>query len=714
MPRIRKSPKVPPSAPAPAAAPATAKALFFNRELSWLAFNRRVLEQAWNHRHPLLERVKFLSIVSSNLDEFFEIRVAGLIQQVDSGIVDVGLDGLGAREQLRRIHLVVASMVEEQYRCWLDHLLPALQREHIVFKTAPELTRVELAWVRNFFRSQVYPVLTPLAVDASHPFPQLGNKTLNVVVTVDNPATPENEGFLAILPVPRILPRVVQIAPASRGPKRFIFLSEIIKLCADQLFAGYRIHGAFAFRVTRNSDLYIDEEEAENLLQRIENELRNRRRGAAVRLEIEDGVDEATFDRLTDHLGLAREYVFRIHGPLNLLRLMGVYDLIDRPDLKDAPVTPHPGPLALSGENLFCALGQRDILLHHPYDSFDPVVAFVQEAARDPQVFAIKQTLYRTSGDSPIVHALIEASHNGKQVTALVELKARFDEANNIQWARQLEEAGVHVVYGVVGLKIHCKCCLVVRHEGSGMRHYAHMGTGNYNPKTARIYTDFSLFTARDTLTSEVAYLFNTLTGFVRKPHFRHLLVAPYNLHAQIHVLIAAEAAAARHGKPARIIAKMNSLVDRATIEALYAASCAGVKIDLIVRGVCCLVPGIPGMSENIRVRSIVGRFLEHARAFYFENHGGEPLVYLGSADWMPRNFFRRVEVVFPLEDPALRRRVVDEVLQIQLQDTEYARELQPRGAYTPVERAPSQPALASQEHFLAEASRRLRHNEGE
>ncbi len=708
MPRPRKTPK---ATPAPAA---PAKALFFNRELSWLAFNRRVLEQAWNPRNPLLERLKFLAIVSSNLDEFFEIRVAGLIQQVDSGIVDLGLDGLGAREQLRRIHLVVASIVEEQYRCWSDHLRPALQREHIAFKTGPELTRQELAWVRGYFRSQVYPVLTPLAVDASHPFPQLGNKTLNVVVSVDNPGTPENEGFLAILPVPRILPRVVQIAPAARGPARFIFLSEIIKLCADQLFAGYRIHGAFAFRVTRNSDLYIDEEEAENLLQRIENELRNLRRGAAVRLEIEDGVDEATFERLTDHLGLAREYVFRIHGPLNLLRLMGVYDLINRPDLKEPPVAPHPGPFALSGENIFAALAQRDVLLHHPYDSFDPVVAFVQEAARDPQVFAIKQTLYRTSGDSPIVHALMEASQNGKQVTALVELKARFDEANNIQWARQLEEAGVHVVYGVVGLKIHCKCCLVVRHEEQGMRHYAHLGTGNYNPKTARIYTDFSLFTARDTLTTEVAYLFNTLTGFVRQPSFRHLLVAPYNLHAQIQELIAKEAAAARQNQPARIVAKMNSLVDRTTIEALYAASCAGVQIDLIVRGVCCLVPGIPRLSENIRVRSIVGRFLEHARAFYFENHGGEPRVYLGSADWMPRNFFRRVEVVFPLEDPALRQRVLQDVLQIQLQDTENARELQPQGAYTPVERAASQPALASQDHFLADASRRLLRNEGE
>ena len=710
MPRSRKSsaaPKTPKTPPAP-----PARSPFFNRELSWLAFNRRVLEQAWSNRHPLLERLKFLAIVSSNLDEFFEIRVAGLIQQVDSDIVELGLDGLGAREQLRRIHLVVASQVEEQYRCWHQHLVPALHRENIVFKTGPELTRTELAWARRYFRDQIYPVLTPLAVDASHPFPQLGNKSLNIVVTVDNPDTPDNEGFLAILPVPRILPRVVRIAPGARGPQRYIFLTEIIKLCAEQLFAGYRIHGAFAFRVTRNSDLYIDEEEAENLLKRIEDELRNLRRGAAVRLEIEDGVDDHTFERLTDHLGLAREYVFRINGPLNLLRLFGVYDLIERPDLKYPPLCAHPGPLQLSGEPVFSALAQRDILLHHPYDSFDPVVAFVQHAARDPQVFAIKQTLYRTSGDSPIVHALIEAAQNGKQVTALVELKARFDEANNIQWARQLEEAGVHVVYGVVGLKIHCKCCLVVRREEDGMRHYAHLGTGNYNPKTARIYTDFSLFTARDALTAEVAYLFNVLTGFVREPHFRHLLVAPYNLHDQIQTLILAETEAARAGRPARIIAKMNSLVDRVTIENLYAASRAGVQIDLIVRGICCLVPGVRGLSDNIRVRSIVCRFLEHARAYYFENHGGEPRVLLGSADWMPRNFFRRVEVVFPLAEPALRQRVLQEVLQVQLQDTENARELRPDGNYAPVERSAAQPVLASQDHFLADASRRLLRND--
>ncbi len=678
--------------------------MFFNRELSWLAFNRRVLEQASDERHPLLERLKFLAIVSSNLDEFFEIRVAGLIQQVDSDIVEPGLDGLGAREQLRRIHLVVASEVEEQYRCWHAHLQPALRREGIVFKTGRELTKAEQSWVRKYFASQVYPVLTPLAVDASHPFPQLGNKTLNIVVTVDDPTTPENEGFLAILPIPRILPRVVRILPEAGGPERYIFLSEIVKLCADQLFSGYRISGAHAFRVTRNSDLYIDEEEAENLLKRIEEELRNLRRGAAVRLEIEDGVDDHTFERLTDHLGLAREYVFRINGPINFLRLFGAYDLIARPELKYPPLRAAPGPFAADDTPILAAIAQRDHLLHHPYDSFDPVVAFVQEAARDPQVFAVKQTLYRTSGDSPIVHALIEAARNGKQVTALVELKARFDEANNIQWARQLEEAGVHVVYGVVGLKIHCKCCLVVRREGEALHHYAHLGTGNYNPRTARIYTDFSLFTARQELTTEVAYLFNVLTGFIREPKFRHLLAAPHNLHSRIQELIQREAAAARAGRPARIVAKMNSLVDRATIEALYAASRAGVRIDLIVRGVCCLVPGVPGLSENIRVRSLVGRFLEHARAFHFENGPDGPEVYLGSADWMPRNFFRRVEVVFPIADPALKEHIMREVLEIQLDDTANAYELGANGAYAPIETEAGRKPQSSQDIFLARA----------
>jgi len=685
------------------------KSAYFNRELSWLAFNRRVLEQAQNERHPLLERVKFLAIVSSNLDEFFEIRVAGIIQQVESGVTEASVDGLGPKESLRRIHSVVGSLVEDQYDCWQNHLMPALAEEGIVLKTAADLTPLELAWVSDYFHEQVYPVLTPLAFDQSHPFPQLGNKTLNVVVSLDNPDTPEVERLLAILPVPRILPRLVPLDPAGAKTQRFVFLSEIIKLCAGEFFPGYVINGAHAFRVTRNSDLYIDEEEAENLLKKIEEELRNLRRGAAVRLEIEEGVDDSIFTTLCENLDVSHEYVFRLNGPLNLLRLMSLAD-IDRPDLKYPSFTPvNVSPLR-DPAHIFETLRAQDVLLHHPYDSFQPVVDFVEQAARDPQVFAIKQTLYRTSGDSPIVRALIEASKNGKQVTALVELKARFDEANNIQWAKQLEEAGVHVVYGLIGHKTHCKVSLVVRREGKLLRRYAHLGTGNYNPKTAKLYTDLSYFTARDELTSDAASLFNTLTGFSREPVFEHLLVAPYNLHRRIQELIQRETDNAAAGKPARIIAKMNSLVDKATIDQLYAASRAGVKIDIIVRGVCCLVPGLKGLSDNIRVRSIVGRYLEHARAFYFENAGeGDPLVLAGSADWMPRNFFRRVEVVYPVRDPALRRWITDELFVMELQDNENARELHANGSYLPVPRAANAPAFSAQSYFVAAATERAR-----
>jgi polyphosphate kinase len=685
------------------------KAAYFNRELSWLAFNRRVLEQAQNDKHPLLERVKFLAIVSSNLDEFFEIRVSGIIQQVESGVTEPSVDGLGPKESLRRIHSVVASLVEDQYDCWQNHLMPALAAEGIVFKTAAELTPFELAWVTAYFNEQVHPVLTPLAIDQSHPFPQLGNKTLNVIVSLDNPTTPEIERLVAILPVPRILPRLVPIDAPGTRPQRFLFLSEIIKLCAGEFFPGYQVNGAHAFRVTRNSDLYIDEEEAENLLKKIEEELRNLRRGAAVRLEIEEGVNDGIFSTLLDHLDLSHEYVFRLNGPLNLLRLMSLAE-IDRPDLKYPTFNPvNVSPLQ-EPAHIFATLRAQDVLLHHPYDSFQPVVDFVEEAARDPQVFAIKQTLYRTSGDSPIVRALIEASKNGKQVTALVELRARFDEANNIQWAKQLEEAGVHVVYGLLGHKTHCKCSLVVRREDKLLRRYVHLGTGNYNPKTARFYTDLSYFTAREELTSDAANLFNTLTGFSREPVFEHLLVAPYNLHRRIQELIQREADNAMAGRPARIIAKMNSLVDKATIDLLYAASRAGVKVDIIVRGVCCLVPGVKGLSENIRVRSIVGRFLEHARAFYFENSGeNEPLVLAGSADWMPRNFFRRVEVVYPVRDPALRRWVVDELLAMDLQDNENARELRPNGGYLPVPRTHRAPAFSAQSYHMAAAAERAR-----
>jgi polyphosphate kinase len=704
--RVKKASKVPGPSGKPIArshAAGAVHSVYANREKSWLAFNRRVLEQAQNPANPLLERVKFLAIVSSNLDEFFEIRVAGLIQQADAGPGELSLDGLTPREQLKTVHSDANALVGQQYRCWHEQLVPQLARENIHFRTRSQLTAPELAWVRNHFQANVLPVLTPLAIDQSHPFPQIGNKTLNVLVSLDNPDTPEAEKLMVILPVPRILPRIVQIDPASNGLHRYIFLSEIIKLCAGALFPGYRINSAHAFRVTRNSDLYIDDEEAENLLKKIEEELRNLRRGAAVRLEIESGIDQTLYETLCGHLDLSLDYAFRLKGPLNLLRLISLYDLIDRPDLKYAPFTPADLPAGRTTPSIFESIRANEILLHHPYDSFLPVVEFVEQAARDPHVFAIKQTLYRTSGDSPIVRALMDASVNGKQVTALVELQARFDEANNIHWARQLEEAGVHVVYGLVGHKTHCKCSLVVRREGDGLRRYVHLGTGNYNPKTARLYTDISYFTSKQTITEEVAQLFNTLTGFGRTPEFKHLLVAPFNLHSRIQDLIAAEAANAAAGKPARIIAKMNKLVDQVTIDNLYAASQAGVKIDLIVRATCCLVPGVKGLSENIRLRNIVGRFLEHARIFYFEN-GGQPLVFCGSADWMSRNFFRRVETLFPIEDAEFKKRLVEELLGSELRDNEDARELRSDGTYHAPARAVDEPAFSAQRYFMAAA----------
>jgi polyphosphate kinase len=686
------------------------QAAYFSRELSWLAFNRRVLEQAQDERHPLLERVRFLAIVASNLDEFFQIRVAGLIQQVESGISEPSPDGMPPREQLRRIHSVVASLVEDQYRCWHEQLTPGLASEGLEIRYMRDLNPAEVNWAKTYFREQILPVLTPLAIDQAHPFPQLGNKTLNIVATLDNPETPEEERLVAILPVPRILPRIVRVDVENGSVQRYLFLTELIKAFAGELFPGYRLIGAHAFRVTRNSDLYIDEEEAENLLKKIEEELRNQRRGAAVRLEIEEGVDDTIFATLCEHLHLSHEYVFRLQGPISFHRLHSLAD-IERPDLKYPPFTPAMSAAIPSPDQVFEVLRTQDVMLHHPYDSFTPVVDFVEQAARDPQVFAIKQTLYRTSGDSPIIRALIEASRNGKQVTALVELKARFDEANNIQWARQLEEAGVHVVYGMVGHKIHCKVCLVVRREGKVLRQYAHLGTGNYNPRTARLYTDLSLLTCRENLTKEISYLFNTLTGLGRNPSFSQLLVSPYNNHARIIELIDREAANAREGKPARIMAKMNALVDKASIDHLYAASKAGVRIDLIVRGVCCLVPGLRGLSENIRVRSVVGRFLEHARAFYFENADGEPLILAGSSDWMPRNFFRRVEVVFPVESPELRRWLTEEFFGMELQDNVNARELYPHGGYLPVIREPGSPNFCAQSYYMAAASLRARRN---
>ena len=683
---------------------------YFNRELSWLAFNRRVLEQAEETENPLLERLRFLSFVSSNLDEFFEIRVSGLIQQVESNITKPAMDGLGPKEQLRRVHSVSAALVADQYKCWHEQIVPALAKEGIPFKSREELTRRELTWLKNYFEDQVHPVLTPLAIDPAHPFPQFGNKSLNILLWLDDPDTPATERMLAFIPVPRILPRVVRIPGSGRVPASYIFLSDVLKIFAKKLFPGYRIMSVHAFRITRNSDLYIDEEEVENLLQTIEEELYNLRKGAAVRLEIESDVPEDLLTELLEAIRLGRQHVFRINGPINLMRLMSVYDLIDRPDLKFPQFYAHNPPVFRLHPHVYDAIRQQDQLLHHPYDSYDPVVDFVRQAAVDPQVLAIKITLYRTSSDSPIVKALMDAARNNKQVTVLIELKARFDEANNINWAKIMEEAGIHVVYGFVGLKTHCKCCLIVRREEDGLRRYAHLGTGNYHTKTARLYTDLSYFTCRPSITAEVAQVFNTLTGFAKSPQFRNLLVAPYTLHRRMNAFIVQEARNARKGLASRIIVKCNSLIDKETIDNLYMASQAGVQIDLIIRGICGLVPGIRGMSDNIRVRSILGRFLEHSRIFYFQNAGGRrPRIYVGSADWMARNFYRRIEVVFPVEDDSLREQITDNIIPSYLKDNRQATLLRPNGSYRRITPGRSESPFSVQLFFMQEAKHMTR-----
>ncbi|MFP4260621.1 MAG: polyphosphate kinase 1 [Opitutales bacterium] len=683
---------------------------YFNRELSWLAFNRRVLAQAESEEYPLLERMKYLAFVSSNLDEFFEIRVSGLMQQVNSGTTERGPDGLGPKEQLRRIQSIVKRLVTDQYHCWKKEIVPGLAKEKVLFSGYSELTRNEKKWVESYFEEQVFPVLTPLAIDPAHPFPQLTNKALYILASIDDPETRLIERLMAIIPVPRVLPRIVRIDVPRRGhPDVYIFLSDIIQRFIKRLFPGYRVRSAVPFRITRNSDLYIDDEEVENLLHYVEEELLKRQKGAAVRLEIAKGADPVLLQELLEAINLKPENVQTIDGPINLSRLMSAYDLVERPDLKFPPFTPFTPTELQTRERIFSQIREKDFLLYHPYDSFQPFIDFIQQAAQDPKVYAIKQTLYRTSGDSPIIEALKQASLNGKQVTVLVEIKARFDEANNIQWARQLEDVGVHVVYGLVGLKTHCKCCMVVRREKGSLRRYVHLGTGNYNPKTARLYTDMSFFTAKAEVTTEVAGLFNTLTGFSLTPVFKKLLVAPFTLHNNVQRYIRNEARNAKAGLPARIIVQVNSLVDQETIDNLYAASQAGVKIDLVVRGICNLVPNVKGISENIRVRSILGRYLEHSRLYYFENgRVGQPLVFAGSSDWMPRNFYRRIEAVFPIEEPALRDRII-RVLNSLLADTKNAQLLRANGAYDKASKGrKSTKLLSAQEEFQGEATARL------
>src|SRR5213080_1827441 len=679
---------------------------FINRELSWLEFNRRVLEEAQDQRQPLIERVKFLTIFSSNLDEFFEIRVAGIKQQIESQTSELGPDGLSPTEVFNRIQKTVRELFAEQYTLWKNELLPELAKNGIYIREISELPAKRAAWAHRYFLQEVFPMLTPLAVDASHPFPHLLNRSHNLLVRAKTRR--RGEPLHAIVQVPRVVPRLI-LMPRGAGanePWEYIYLASLIKQHIGELFPGLILDEVHAFRVTRNSDLYIDEEEAENLLRTIEQELRRSSRGNAVRLEVEADCPKDFLELLLRFFELTEADAYKLDGPLTMTHLAPLVANDAFAKLKDRPFQPARDPALPPHTDFFEVLRRQDVLLHHPYDSFDQIVEWIEEAANDPQVLAIKITLYRTSGDSPIVGALIDAANAGKQVTAIVELRARFDEASNIQWARRLEEAGAHVIYGVVGLKTHCKALLIVRRDADRLRHYIHLGTGNYHPRTARIYTDFSLLTCEPQLTEEVAAVFNTLTGLAGYPGLKKLLVAPFDLHKRLIQLIDRERDHALARKPAWIIAKLNHLVDQETIEKLYEASCADVTIDLIVRGICCLRPKIPGLSENIRVISIVGRFLEHSRIYYFEN-AGDPSVYLSSADWMPRNFYRRVEIAFPIEQPDLRDKIINEVLPKFLHDRVKARELQPDGSYRRLKPEGTEPREQAQLQFR-ERSRRL------
>jgi len=672
---------------------------FINRELSWLEFNQRVLDQAFDESNPLLERLKFLCIVSSNLDEFFEVRVAGLKQQRQMLANEVGPDGMSATDQLLAISERTQRMVGDQYRCWREHLQPQMEATGIRFYTYPDVPEEERQHFEDYFWKSCYPVLTPLAIDPVHPFPQLLNKSLNVIVELEGE---DLNTDIAVVQVPRILPRVVPFSKKTEGT-HYVFIGHIIREHVAALFKGVRVKGAHLFRVTRNSNLYVDEEEAHNLLQVIEEELRRVNRGAAVRLEVQDDCPQHVVERLLEIFNLEEEDVFRIDGPLNLVRLMPLAIQIDRPDLRFRRFTPA-SVLSLQGDaDIFFHIRKGDILLHHPYDNFQTVVDFLGQAAEDPQVLAIKQTLYRTSSDSPIVQSLIEAAQNGKQVAAVVEIKARFDEAANIKWARMLREAGVDVVYGVAGLKTHAKALLVVRNEGDGIRRYAHLATGNYHPSTARLYTDLGMFTCREQVTREVAEVFNILTGVSKYPGMQELLVAPFDLTSRLIQMIDREIENAQAGRPSGIDAKINSLQAEEMIRALYRASCAGVPVRLMVRGICALRPGIPGVSENIEVRSIVGRFLEHSRIYRFEN-AGDPTYFLSSADWMPRNLFRRVELCFPVVSPGMKDHL-QEILDWFWRDNMKSRRMADDGIYHILES--NEAPFEAQSAFVEEATAR-------
>jgi polyphosphate kinase len=653
--------------------------LYFNRHFSWLQFNERVLEEARDTSNPLLERVKFLAITASNLDEFVEVRVAGILQQVEHGNREPGPDGRIPEEVLTGLAERIHAFVEDQYECWSKELIPALAEESTHVLGLKELQPEAREYIENFYGKTVEPLLTPVTVDPAHPFPHVLNKALCLAFLVRRKRK-GSQVYLGVVTVPRALPRLVRL-PSPEGRVEYVFLHDVVHAFAERLYHGYEILSAAAFRVTRNSNLYLEEEESRSILESVDTQLHSRRKGSAVRLEIAAGAHQEIIDRLVANFRLSPWQVFHADGPVNLSRLFNLYDLTPRPDLKYPPFQPRELGLKPGPSSIFEAIRKHDILLHHPYDSYSAVVRFIESAAQDPDVLSIKQTLYRTSENSPIVRALIDAAAR-KEVAVVVELKARFDEASNIRWARNLQEAGVQVFHGLVGLKTHCKLALVARREADGqIRRYAHLGTGNYNPSTARFYTDLSLLTSHSRVTSSVHHVFNYLTAYSERAHYSPLFVAPLNLGKSCAALIDRETAHEKAGRPAFIIAKVNALLDEKIIQALYRASRAGVHIELIVRGQCALRPGVRGISSNIRVRSIIGRFLEHSRIFLFGN-GGKPELYLGSADWMHRNIYERVEVMFHLRDEELCRRIFTEVLAPYLADTQKARILLPDGRY--------------------------------
>ena len=651
---------------------------FYNRELSWLGFNYRVLSEARDKNIPLMERLKFLSITASNLDEFFMIRVASLKDMVHAKYTKKDIAGLTPKEQLEIISTGTHELVEKQYNTYNRSFLPALKHNGLTIVTQYEALNAEQAeYVDRYFMREVYPVLTPMAVDSSRPFPLIRNKSLNIAALLMDKKRKDTIDF-ATVQVPSVLPRIVTIPSEKEGETCIILLEQIIEKNIQKLFLNYKVLDATPYRVMRNADLTIDEDEAADLLIEIERQLKKRQWGEAIRLEVEQGIDKRLLKILKKELQIQQEDIFTIRGPLDLTFLMKVYGMDGFDHLKEEPYIPQPPKgLDMDGD-LFEQIRQKDILLHHPYETFDPVVNFVRLAAKDPDVLAIKQTLYRVSSNSPIIASLAQAAENGKQVTVLVELKARFDEENNIVWARKLEKAGCHVIYGLVGLKTHSKITLVVRREEEGIRRYVHLGTGNYNDSTAKLYTDMGMFTCKRAYGEDATAVFNMLSGYSEPLSWNKLALAPTWLRTRFVELINRERDYAAMGKPARIVAKMNSLCDAGIINALYEASAAGVQIELIIRGICCLKQGVPGMSETIQVRSIVGTFLEHSRIFYFENDGS-PEIYMGSADWMPRNLDKRVEILFPVEDPDLKKEIVH-ILQTQLADHTKAHRLQPDG----------------------------------